>query len=96
MAGFLSRGGQPRPPRARLNGLLQRIDVDGEKLVVDLLVGADGTDFVERLVELFAQVIVLLANGDTDTIADKLLVGNRLADEFAAALAIGVLGHPVE
>src|SRR5262245_55963604 len=82
--------------RGTVDASLHRIDVDGEVLVVDLLVGAVGADLFERLVELFAKIVVFLANGDADAFADELLVSDRFADQFAAALAVVVLRHPVE
>src|SRR5690606_9197056 len=74
-----------RPPRS-----LHRIDIDREVLVVDLLVRPVLADGLQRGVQLLAQVVVVLSHRDADALADEFRIGDGLADQFAAGLAVVV------
>src|SRR5689334_2338542 len=67
------------------------VDVEREVLVVDLLVGAVGQHFLERLVEGVAQRGVLLAHGDAGAIAeDRAGIEEGGADELEILAGVGL------
>src|SRR5690606_41067970 len=68
-------------------GSVGSVDVEREVLVVDLLVGAVGDDFRQRLVQPLTQFVVALAHGD----GDLVIVEHRLALEFEVAAGVAVV-----